>query len=102
MVQVASTVTETRITARRDSVVTVTTSTFKRLVVPSALPSVTPAHLPTASMETRRPGVTLHSSNLSTATHQRMLPAVRRVPPTALDHRVRLVSHGEHFITMRH
>jgi len=86
--QVASTVTETRVTAHRDCVVTATMSTSSRRVAPSARPSAMWTYLSAASTETRRPGVTRHSSSRSTATHQRVR-AARHVRPTTLDHQVR-------------
>jgi len=62
-------------------------STSITLVVALVLHGVTRTHPMTASLETRLPGVTRHSSSHTAATH-RLTPAVRPVLSTALVHQV--------------
>ena len=81
--------TVTSATAQIYDVMTAMTSISSTRAVPDAPPREIRSHLLTASSETRLRGVTRRSSSQPTATHQRMLPAVRPVPATALDHQVR-------------
>ena len=86
--QAVSTVIVTWLTARSEKLVTAMTWTSSRHVVPSAPPSVTRTHLPTASSATRRPGVIPHSWSRTTVTH-RPIHAARHALPTALVQPVR-------------